>query len=295
MGEGRRGGETVGGLGDAGRLLRAHLGEGIRTDKGETEAVGGATPDDQDKAFIMWSKELLYMAREDGGMGVCDPEIALTCLTARRIGLLLTETNELKRDIMLKAADLPLGLDTFVSHVKLLKCWSGKSERWKLACGNFIQSPLADTSPALSWAEAEKERIDFNRHILLNGRTLVGGQKAAEKLWEVRLSDLLSPDGAGGRRPKDVKLLAKELGGTKQAKLALRAWDAVPQNWKLLLLPAEQQEGDVLAPRAPLQRTLVLSGGQLTSLRELKGCWQQKKHQSAKRELWAGRWGGEIN
>ncbi|CAI5484319.1 unnamed protein product [Closterium sp. Yama58-4] len=31
-----------------------------------------------DKAFIMWSKELLYMAREDGGVGVNDPEIALT-------------------------------------------------------------------------------------------------------------------------------------------------------------------------------------------------------------------------
>ncbi|CAI5483337.1 unnamed protein product [Closterium sp. Yama58-4] len=168
------------------------------------------------------AQELLYMAREDGGVGVNDPEITLTCLTARRIGLLLTETNELKRDIMLKAADLPLGLDTFVSHVKLLKCWSGKSERWKLACGDFMQSPLAITLPVLSREEAEMERIVFNRHILLNGRTPVGGQKAAEKLWEVRLGDLLCPDGAEGWRPKDVKLLAKELGGTKQAKLAWR-------------------------------------------------------------------------
>ncbi|CAI5458224.1 unnamed protein product [Closterium sp. Yama58-4] len=151
-----------------------------------------------DKAFILWSKELLYMAREDGGVGVNDPEIALTCLTARRIGLLLTETNELKRDIMLKAADLPLGLDTFVSHVKLLKCWSGKSERWKLACGDFMQSPLAITSPVLSREEAEMERIVFNRHILLNGRTPVGGQKAAEKLWELEAAPTACRATGGG-------------------------------------------------------------------------------------------------
>ncbi|CAI5994741.1 unnamed protein product [Closterium sp. NIES-65] len=150
-----------------------------------------------DKAFILWSKKLLYMSKEDGGVGVNDPEIALICLMARRISLLLTETNELKWDIMLKASDLPLGLDTFVSYIKLLKCWHGKSERWKLACGNFMQSPLADTSPVLSRAEAEKERIVFNRHILLNGRTPAGGQKAAKKLYEVCLSNLLCPDGAG--------------------------------------------------------------------------------------------------
>ncbi|CAI5977729.1 unnamed protein product [Closterium sp. NIES-65] len=124
-----------------------------------------------DKGFILWSRELLYMAREDGGVGVKDPEITLTCLTARRIGLLLTETNELKREIMLEAAEMPLGLDTFVSHVKLLKSWSGKSERWKLACGDFMQSPLAVTTLELSREEIERERLVFNRQILLNGTT----------------------------------------------------------------------------------------------------------------------------
>ncbi|CAI5481406.1 unnamed protein product [Closterium sp. Yama58-4] len=188
-----------------------------------------------DKVFILWSRELLYMARVDGGVGVMDPEITLTCLTARRIGLLVTEANELKREIMLEAADLPLGLDTFVSHVKLLKCWSGKSERWKLACGDFMQSPLAVMTLELSREEVERERLVFNRHILLNGTTPVGGQKAAAKLWDVRLGDLLCPDGTGGRRAKDVKSLARELGGSKQAKLALRAWEAVPQSWKSAL------------------------------------------------------------
>ncbi|CAI6010414.1 unnamed protein product [Closterium sp. NIES-65] len=107
-----------------------------------------------DKKFILWSRELLYMARGDGGVGVRDPEIELTCLAARRIGLLLTETCELKRDIMLEAADLPLGTDTFAAHVKLLKSWRGKSERWKLACGTVLQtwkeSLLSAEPPQLS-------------------------------------------------------------------------------------------------------------------------------------------------
>ncbi|CAI5965518.1 unnamed protein product [Closterium sp. NIES-65] len=247
-----------------------------------------------DKEFILWSRELLYMAREEGGVGVKDPEIALTCLIARKIGLLLTETNALKRDIMLQAADLPLGTDTFVAHVKLLKCWRGKSERWKLACANFMQSPLASTSLELSREEAAKERIVFNRHILMNGMTPVGSQKAAGKLWEVRLGNLLVAGEDGGWCVKDVKTLARELGGSKQAKLALRAWEAAPQSWKLLLLSAEQSCAPTTQLRTPLQRTAAFSGGGIPSLKELKGNWQQSKHQSAKRELWAGRWAGAI-
>ncbi|CAI7782396.1 unnamed protein product [Closterium sp. NIES-54] len=248
-----------------------------------------------DKGFIQWSRELLYMAREDGGVGVRDPKITLTCLWARRIGLLLTEANERKRDIMLQAADLPLGTDTFVVHVKLLKCWRGKSERWKLACGNFMQSPLVETPPELTREEAEAERLVFNHHILLNGKTLVGGQKAVAKMWEVRLRDLLAPDVAGGRMVKEVKILARELGGSKQAKLALRAWEAVPECWKGLLLSAELLQPPAPPPRPPLQRTALLKDGQMVSLRELKGSWDRRKHQSAKRELWAGRWAGEID
>ncbi|CAI5948568.1 unnamed protein product [Closterium sp. NIES-65] len=248
-----------------------------------------------DKDFILWSRELLYMAREEGGVSMKDPEIALTCLIARKIRLLLTETNALKRDIMLQAADLPLGMDTFVAHVKLLKCWRGKSERQKLACANFMQSPLASTLLDLSREEVARERIVFNRHILMKGTTPVGSQKAAEKLWEVRLGDLLAAGGDGSWHVKDDKTLARELGGSKQAKLALRAWEAAPQSSKLLLLSAEQSGAPATQLRTPLQRTTASSGGGLPSLKELKGNWQQPKHQSAKRELWAGRWVGVID
>ncbi|CAI5473374.1 unnamed protein product [Closterium sp. Yama58-4] len=223
-----------------------------------------------DKEFILWSRELLYMAREEGGVGVKDPEIAVTCLIARKIGLLLTETNALKRDIMLQAADLPLGTDTFVAHVKLLKCWRGKSERWKLECANFMQSPLASTPLDLSREEVARERIVFNRHLLMNGTTPVGSQKAAEKLWEVRLGDLLTADGDASWRVKDDKTLARELGGSKQAKLALRAWEAAPQSWKLSLLSAEQSSAPTTQLRTPLQRSAAFSGGGLPSLKEIQ-------------------------
>ncbi|CAI5951129.1 unnamed protein product [Closterium sp. NIES-65] len=248
-----------------------------------------------DKKFILWSRELLYMARGDGGVGVRDPEIELTCLAARRIGLLLTETCELKRDIMLEAADLPLGTDTFAANAKLLKSWRGKSERWKLACGSFMQSLLAESLPVLTREEMVTERIVFNRNILLNRRTPVGGQKAAVKLWELRLGDLLLPNGAGGCKFKDGKTLTHELGGSKQAKLALRAWEAVPQTWKESLLSAElpQLPSPPAAPR--LRKAALFKDGQVVSLKELKGCLTKQGHQSAKRELWAGRWAGDID
>ncbi|CAI5477328.1 unnamed protein product [Closterium sp. Yama58-4] len=236
-----------------------------------------------DKGFILWSRELLYMSREEGGVGVNDLEITLTCLTARRIGLLLTETDALKKDIMLKAADLPLGTDSFVAHVKLMKQWRGKSERWKLACSNFLQSPQADMSRELTREEVTEERIVFNRRILLNDRTTVGGQKAAAKLWEVRLRDLLTADGAGGWRVKDSEILAKDLKGKAEAKLALQAWEAVPQEWKLLLLSAELSPPPCSAPKPYLLHTKVFKDGQLLSMKEMKKGCRLAKRPSTKR------------
>ncbi|CAI5974965.1 unnamed protein product [Closterium sp. NIES-65] len=94
------------------------------------------------KDFVLWSKELLYTPRKGGGLGVQDPNVLLECLSARRVGLLMTEADELKRELMLKAADLPLGLDTFISHDKLLKNWEGRSQSWKQTCEAFMKSPL---------------------------------------------------------------------------------------------------------------------------------------------------------
>ncbi|CAI7883467.1 unnamed protein product [Closterium sp. NIES-54] len=88
----------------------------------------------------------------------------------------------LKRELMRQAADLPLGLDTLLPHEKLLKTWEGKSQRWKLACENFMRSPLAVTAVEGSKEEVMMERIAFNKHILMKGTTPVEMQKEAKKL-----------------------------------------------------------------------------------------------------------------
>ncbi|CAI7789928.1 unnamed protein product [Closterium sp. NIES-54] len=151
--------------------------------------------------FILWGKDTIFAERREGGIGVRDPGILLACLAARRIGLLLTETMDFKRDMMLAAAGLPLGLDTFLSHEKLLKHWVGGSVCWKQTCECFMSSPLAPASTPLTAGEVAAERLVFNKGILLNGIMPVGGQQAAKGLWETRLGDLVEPAAIGGMVP----------------------------------------------------------------------------------------------
>ncbi|CAI5956546.1 unnamed protein product [Closterium sp. NIES-65] len=82
-----------------------------------------------EKGFVLWNWGLLTSPKADGGLGVLDPEILLACLAARRIGGLLLEENGKKKEIMLKAANLPLGEDTFLAHERLLKHWPGVDTR----------------------------------------------------------------------------------------------------------------------------------------------------------------------
>ncbi|CAI7852505.1 unnamed protein product [Closterium sp. NIES-54] len=94
------------------------------------------------KGYILWSKVLLYTSRKAEGIGVRDPEIVLSCLAARWVGLFFMEGNPVKHDIMTKATDLPLGADNFTAHVKMLKHWEGRSIRWKQTCECFLLSSL---------------------------------------------------------------------------------------------------------------------------------------------------------
>ncbi|CAI5961279.1 unnamed protein product [Closterium sp. NIES-65] len=100
------------------------------------------------KGFFLWIKVLLYTTREAGGIGVRDPEIVITCLAARRAGLYVTENNCLKKDLMERAAKLPLGVDSFGAHEKLFKNWEGGSVRWKQTCESLSGSPLCLRGPA---------------------------------------------------------------------------------------------------------------------------------------------------
>ncbi|CAI5466116.1 unnamed protein product, partial [Closterium sp. Yama58-4] len=116
-----------------------------------------------------------------GTEGAWDPEILITCLAARRVGLFITEKNPLKRDLMERAAKLPLGLDSFTAHKKLLKHWENGSAWWKQTVESFMRSPFSVKNLVGSREEVLRERLAFNADILLNGTTNpLGGQKDAQ-------------------------------------------------------------------------------------------------------------------
>ncbi|CAI5974882.1 unnamed protein product [Closterium sp. NIES-65] len=212
----------------------------------------------EEGCFILWGKETIFATREEGGVGVKDPGVLVACLATRRIGILLTETDDFKRDMMLAAAGLPLGVDTFLSHEKLLKYWVDGSARWKQTCECFMSSSFATVSIPLTAAEVVAERLVFNKGILLNGRTLVGGQKAAKALWEIKLGDLVAPMANGGMAVKSEETLAMSL-GIASARLALKGLAAAPENWReLLLASSEGIPGAVMGGRA-----VVARGGKL--------------------------------
>ncbi|CAI5478761.1 unnamed protein product [Closterium sp. Yama58-4] len=240
------------------------------------------------KDFVLWSKELLYTPRKGGGLGVQDPNVLLACLSARRVGLLMTETDELKRELMLKAADLPLGLDTFTSHDKLLKNWEGRSQRWKQTCEAFMKSPLSERTVPLTREAVGQERLVFNRKILVGVVAPVGGQKHAKALWETRLGDLVKqlPDGSWAK--KSMEELTEELGDKGPARLALKALEMAPTEWKeTLLTPGECSAGSVPTAAQKLPQVPLFEDGKVIPLAKMKSFWKGEKLQSHRRLKWA--------
>ncbi|CAI5956971.1 unnamed protein product [Closterium sp. NIES-65] len=257
-----------------------------------------ATPD---TVFRLWSNDLLHTPRRLGGVGLHDPEMILACLTARRVGLLVLETNALKRHLMTRAAGLPMGVETFFAHEKLLRHWEGKSPRWKVAVENFMKTPLGNLPEANTRDAVGKERVVFNKRILLKGTTPIGGQKEAALLWELRLGVLLTVGESGAPALKPLAVLERELGGKASARLALKAFDAAPRRWRELLLsaPAQDSRGgasdEVWNFRHPVGRNLsdfpIFEGGGVAPMKLLKLLWREGQKPSAKQTLWNDRLG----
>ncbi|CAI5976412.1 unnamed protein product [Closterium sp. NIES-65] len=182
------------------------------------------------KGFRLWSKELLYTTRV-GGIGVLDPEIIITCLAARRVGLFLTEGDVLKKELMELAAELPLGADSFEAHEKLFKHWKGRSARWNQTCECLSRSPLCTRVAAGTREEILLERVVFNKNILLRGTTPIGSQKAANELSDLRLGELFTREVSGDLVQKSMAELAEEVGSRGAARLALKALGCLPAFW----------------------------------------------------------------
>ncbi|CAI5461394.1 unnamed protein product [Closterium sp. Yama58-4] len=196
------------------------------------------------RGFFLWSKELLYTPRSEGGLGVRDPSITLACLAARRVGLMLTETSQLKRKLMIQAADLPLGLDTFMSHDRLLRHWEGR---------------------------IAEERLVFNRAIMVGTATPVGGQKDAEPLWNFRLGDMVKRLQDGSWVLKTMEELTARLGGKGPARLALRGFAAAPEEWRTCLLtPPASSAGSTPGDWRRLPQLPILRDGGVIPLKEMR-------------------------
>ncbi|CAI5977289.1 unnamed protein product [Closterium sp. NIES-64] len=91
------------------------------------------------------------------------------------------------------------------------------------------------------WSEAEvKEALDemllFNRCLLLNGKSPAGRQKAAKPLKRSVMGDFIKIAVDGSRALKSPQELERAFGGSDGAKLAMRIFDAAPNEWKQMLM-----------------------------------------------------------
>ncbi|CAI5970127.1 unnamed protein product [Closterium sp. NIES-65] len=243
------------------------------------------------KVFLLWGKELLYTPRMDGGLGVHDPSVTLACLATKRVGLMMTEADQLKRELMVRTADLPLGLDTFTSHDRLLRNWEGRSQRWKQTCEIFMESPLSVWSVEITPEEVAKEKLVFNRAIMMGVTAPVGGQKYAEQLWDWVMGDLVKLKQDGSWEQKSMAELTEQLGGKGPARLVLKAFTAAPGEWReALVTPCTNPAGGVLGAVAVLPRIPILENGGVISQKRMREHWEGK-HAQSHRML---RWGAQI-
>ncbi|CAI5474392.1 unnamed protein product [Closterium sp. Yama58-4] len=195
----------------------------------------------EEHRFTLWSRELIFRPRKEGGLGVRDPFVELSGLAARRVATLVLE-NGFRKELALAAADLPEDFRSFLAHKDSLKQWKGRSVRWRQTCELFMKSKVALREPESRW-DIEQEPLVFNRHILPNGKKPLGKQKAAQGLELYRLKDFIATAGDGTRSVKTLETLTREMGTKKKAQRALNFFGCVPESWKVkLLAPLTEEE-----------------------------------------------------
>ncbi|CAI5472115.1 unnamed protein product [Closterium sp. Yama58-4] len=216
-----------------------------------------------ERHFTLWSRELIFRPRKDGGLGVRDPFVELSGLAARRVGKLVLVSSGVRSWLATKAADLPAGFRSFWAHPEYLKSWEGKSVRWKQTCEMFMRSSVARKGPVTRWDIAQ-EPLVYNRRILPNGKKPLGRQEAAKGLELLKLGDFVGRAEDGVLFFKDEKLLTKELGTRKKARRALKAFASVPDDWKEKLI-------------APITGEELMAESAFVKKKGLAGVWKAEK------------------
>ncbi|CAI7783177.1 unnamed protein product, partial [Closterium sp. NIES-54] len=216
-----------------------------------------------ERHFTLWSRELIFRPRKDGGLGVRDPFVELSGLAARRVGKLVLVRRGVRSWLATKAADLPAGFHSFWAHPEFLKTWNGRSVRWKQTCEMFMQSSIAKKGPLSRWDIAQ-EPLVFNWQILPNRKKPLGWQEEAKGLELSKLGDFVGQAKDGGFFFKDENLLTKELGTRKKARRALKVFACVLSAWKAKLI-------------APFTGEEFLAESAFVKKKGLAGAWKAEK------------------
>ncbi|CAI7862180.1 unnamed protein product [Closterium sp. NIES-53] len=232
---------------------------------------------DTERHFRLWSGDLIYTSREQGGLGVIDPRGRIDSVAMRCAGMALQQECSLRRGLTEKAAGLPLGWATLYAHKAVLRGGLFKSRRWARLCKTLLKSTVVAVPGAAFRWDAEEEFLCYNRHIIHRGDAPFGGQKGTEKLRKWRMRDMVHRKWDGTRTLKSEVTLARELGGNKEAEMALKAFNAAPERWRQWLLApltAEEvaAESSVVCTRLPSgQRCLWEICGKMGKKVELRG------------------------
>ncbi|CAI5459009.1 unnamed protein product [Closterium sp. Yama58-4] len=89
---------------------------------------------DTEKHFRLWSGDLMYAPREQGGLGVIDPKGRIDSVVLRCMGLALMQGCPVRRGVTESVTELVLGWATLYAHKAVLKGGMIKSRRWAKLC-----------------------------------------------------------------------------------------------------------------------------------------------------------------
>ncbi|CAI5940792.1 unnamed protein product [Closterium sp. NIES-64] len=211
---------------------------------------------DTEKHFRLWSGGLIYAPRELGGLGEIDPRRRIDSVALRCTGLTLLQECSLRRGLAERAAGMPLGWATLYAHKAVLKGGLIQSRRWARICKAVLKSTAVEVKETASRWEAAEEFLCFNKRIIHRGNAPFGGQQGTEKLRKWKMRDMVLRKWDGTVVVKSKETLARELGGDKEAEMALKAFAAAPEQWrKWLTAPLTADEvaaaSSVVCPMLP--------------------------------------------
>ncbi|CAI6009760.1 unnamed protein product [Closterium sp. NIES-65] len=206
---------------------------------------------DTERHFRLWSGDLIYAPREQGGLGVVDPRGRVDSVALRCVGLALLQGCPLRRGVTESAADLPLGWATLYAHKAVLRGGLFQSRRWAKLCKTVLKSSVVTVPGAASRWDVAGEYLCFNSSIPHRGKAPFGEDE-----------------------------LARELGDKKSAEMVLKAFHAAPAQWREWLLAplmAEEIKGvsPVVSTTLPSQKRCLWevcgTNGRRVGLQALNG------------------------